>query len=370
MATPLAGIRVLDFTSLLPGPLATLLLAEAGAEVVKIERLGGGDEMRSYTPKLGADSVNFALLNRGKHSIAIDLKDPEALERLMVLVQDADVLVEQFRPGVMDRLGLGYETLRAVNPGLIYCSITGYGQSGPRAGLAGHDLNYVAETGLLDLAASADGAPVVPAALVADIGGGSYPAVINILLALLQRGQTGEGAHLDIAMTDNVFPFLYWAIGNGETAGQWPNPGGELLSGGSPRYNLYETADRKFVAAAPLEQRFWQTFCDLLGLDETERDDSADPEATKRLVASRIREHSAEHWQERFAGHDVCCCVVRTIREALGDPHFRERGLFDRRVEGDRGTIAALPMPLDPSLRRPDEQLGYPRLGNANGRLD
>ena len=370
MARPLEGIRVLDFTSLLPGPLATLILAEAGAEVLKIERPGGGDEMRSYMPKLGPDSVNFALLNRGKQSIAIDLKEPGARERLMPLAERADVLVEQFRPGVMERLGLGYETLGSVNPRLIYCSISGYGQSGARAGVAGHDLNYLAETGLLSLVASSEGAPMLPPALLADIGGGSYPAVINILLALFQRQRTGEGAFLDVAMADNVFPFLYWAIGNGLAAGRWPRPGGELVTGGSPRYNLYRTADGQFVAAGPLEDRFWEAFCDLLGLDERERNDASDPEATKRLVASRVAARPAEYWRERFAGRDCCCAVVRSVREALDDPDFGARGLFDRLVEGDGTTIAALPLPLAPAFRQSEQQLGYPSLGSANSLLD
>ncbi|MEK7875381.1 MAG: CaiB/BaiF CoA-transferase family protein, partial [Pseudomonadota bacterium] len=190
---PLEGIRVLDFSTLLPGPLATLLLAEAGAEVIKIERPGRGDEMRSYAPKFGPDSVNFALLNRGKRSIAMDLKEKGAVKKLMPLLKSADVIVEQYRPGVMDRLGLGYEALNKINPRIIYCAITGYGQSGPRAEVAAHDLNYVAEAGMLALAAGADGAPVVPAALVAALGGGTYPAVINILLALRERDRPGRG---------------------------------------------------------------------------------------------------------------------------------------------------------------------------------
>ena len=173
-----------------------------------------GDEMRSYTPKFGADSVNFALLNRGKRSIAIDLKEPGAVTRLMPLVQSADVIVEQFRPGVMDRLGLGYEAVSRANPRIIYCAITGYGQSGRRAMTAAHDLNYAAETGMLALAAGSDGAPVPPAALVADIGGGSFPAVINILLALREREQSGRGCKLDIAMAD-PYTFMYWAMGDG-----------------------------------------------------------------------------------------------------------------------------------------------------------
>jgi len=368
---PLEGIRVLDFSTLLPGPLATLILAEAGAHVTKIERPGRGDEMRSYAPEFGADSVNFALLNRGKESVEFDLKSPEAGEALRPLIERADVLVEQFRPGVMERLGLGYDELCEVNPRLIYCSITGYGKEGPRAGVAAHDLNYVAEAGLLGLTTGADGAPAIPQALLADIGGGAYPAVINILLGLLQRERTGRGAHLDVSMSDNIFTFLYWALGNGVVAGDWPEPGSELVTGGSPRYNIYRTADGRYVAAAPLEERFWQNFCDLLGLEEKLRDDSKDPEATIAAVAERIALHPASHWQERFEGHDVCCSVVRSVREAMEDEHFNSRGLFDRMVESgtDGRSIPALPVPVMPEFRRPERRVGYPKLGEANDRL-
>jgi alpha-methylacyl-CoA racemase len=372
LVIPLEGIRVLDFSTLLPGPLATLLLAEAGAHVTKIERPQRGDEMRSYAPEFGANSVNFALLNRGKESVEFDLKSPKAREVLRPLIECADVLVEQFRPGVMERLGLGYGELYEVNPRLIYCSITGYGKEGPRAGVAAHDLNYVAEAGLLGLTTGADGSPTIPQALLADIGGGAYPAVINILLGLLQRERTGEGAHLDISMSDNIFTFLYWALGNGMGAGDWPKPGGELVTGGSPRYNIYRTADGRYVAAAPLEERFWQNFCDLLDLEDKLRDDSKDPEATIAAVAERIALHPASHWQERFEGHDVCCSVVRSVREAMEDEHFNSRGLFDRVVESgtDGRDIPALPVPVMPEFRRPERRLGYPSLGEANERLE
>jgi alpha-methylacyl-CoA racemase len=372
LVIPLEGIRVLDFSTLLPGPLATLILAEAGAQVIKIERPERGDEMRSYTPEFGADSVNFALLNRGKESVEFDLKSPEAGEVLRPLIERADVLVEQFRPGVMERLGLGYDELYEVNPRLIYCSITGYGKEGPRAGVAAHDLNYVAEAGLLGLTTGADGAPTIPQALLADIGGGAYPAVMNILLGLLQRERTGEGAHLDVSMSDNIFTFLYWALGNGMVAGDWPEPGAELVTGGSPRYNIYRTADGRYVAAAPLEERFWQNFCDLLELEDKLRDDSKNPEATLAAVAERIALHPASHWQERFEGHDVCCSVVRSVREAMEDEHFNSRGLFDWVVESEtdgRG-IPALPVPVMPEFRRPERRLGYPSLGEANERLE
>jgi alpha-methylacyl-CoA racemase len=366
---PLAGIKVLDFSTLLPGPLATLILAEAGAEVIKIERPGRGDEMRSYVPKFGADSVNFAMLNRGKKSIAIDLKDKAARESLLPLIKAADVVVEQFRPGVMDRLGLGYDALNAINPRIVYCAITGYGQSGPRAEVAAHDINYVAESGMLSLAAGEDGAPIVPPALIADIGGGTYPAVINILLALRARDASGKGCKLDIAMGDNLFTFLYWAMGNGLAAGEWPKPGGELVTGGSPRFFIYRTRDDKFIAAAPLEQKFWENFCDAINLDSQFRDDAKDTAASKRAVAQRLREKTASEWQAIFAGKDLCCCVVATMQEALNDAHFKARGLFNRKVSADGKTVIALPVPVADVFRSAKIEDSYPALGDANSIL-
>ena len=366
---PLDGIRVLDFTTLLPGPLATLLLAEAGAEIIKIERPEIGDEMRLYRPRFGAASVNFALLNRGKRSIAIDLKAPGAIARLRPLIDSADVIVEQFRPGVMERLGLGWEQLSALNPRLVYCAITGYGQDGPKAQVAAHDLNYLADTGLLSLAAGANGAPVVPPALIADIGGGAYPAVINILLGLAQRNRTGKGCRLDVAMTDNLFTFEYWAIGNGLAVGEWPRPGGELVTGGSPRYNIYAAADGRYLAAAPLEDRFWSNFCDAIGLDPRFRDDAADPEASRGAVAEKIAARTSKEWRTRFAGRDVCCAIVASVEEALADPHFAARGLFARKLTATGQSIPALPVPIDPQLRGDEMEKSYPALGEANSML-
>ncbi len=242
---PLTGIRVLDFSTLLPGPLATLIFAEAGADVVKIERPGKGDEMRSYRPFFGPDSVNFALLNRGKRSVTIDLKDSQQAQDLWPLIREADIIVEQFRPGVMERLRLGYEDIKAVNPRIIYCSITGYGREGPKAQEAGHDLNYIAETGVLALSGDDQGNPIVPPVLVADIAAGTMPAVINVLLALRERDRTGQGCHLDIAMCDNLFTFQYWALGNGLLHDEWPVPGGELRH-------------RRFAAVCDLSDAGWQ----------------------------------------------------------------------------------------------------------------
>lgn len=366
MMRPLEGVRVLDFSTLLPGPMATLILAEAGAEVIKIERPGRGDEMRSYQPKFGDDSVNFALLNRGKRSIAIDLKEPGMVDRLRGLIESADIVVEQFRPGVMDRLGLGYAALSEINPKIIYCAITGYGQTGPKADVAAHDLNYIAEAGMLGLSAGADGAPVLPPALIADIAGGTYPAVVNILLALRQRDRTGRGCKLDIAMADNMFTFLYWALGNGLAAGKWPVPGGEHVTGGTPRYQIYRASDGKFVAAAPLEDKFWTNFLEAIDAPRELHDDSKDPAGIRAAIAGIIAAKPSAYWRECFAGKDVCCAIVASLQEAVQDEHFRARGLFAKELESKGERISALPVPVANFFRDDGSCDSYPALGEAN----
>jgi alpha-methylacyl-CoA racemase len=363
---PLVGLLVLDFTTLLPGPLATLLLAEAGAEVIKIER-PGGEDMRHYEPRFDGESAMFALLNRGKKSLVLDLKNEADRDKLKPLISRADVLVEQFRPGVMARLGLGYEAVRAINPKLIYCSITGYGQTGPRAGEAGHDLNYIGLTGLLALNPGPPDRPVVPPALIADIAGGTMPAVLNILLALRQRDQSGEGCRLDIAMTDAMFTFASHALASGHATGTFPGMGGARLSGGSPRYQIYPTGDGKFVCCAALEQRFWEPFTAAIGLAHEFIDDRRDPAATRRAVGAIIAARSAAEWRPVFAAADCCVTIMATLEEALRDPHFVARGLFAQRVAGPTGaTMPALPVPIDPQFRG-DASLvrAVPKLGDG-----
>jgi crotonobetainyl-CoA:carnitine CoA-transferase CaiB-like acyl-CoA transferase len=350
--------------------LATLLLAEAGAEVLKIERPPAGEEMRHGQPKWGEGSVNFALLNRGKNGIALDLKNPADQRRLMPLLERADVLVEQFRPGVMARLGLDYARASQLNPRIIYCSITGYGQSGSKRDVAGHDLNYIGDAGLLALSMGDPGHPIVPPALVADIGGGAYPAVINILLALQSRAHTGRGCYLDISMCDNLFTWMFWAFGKVAVGGIEPRNGTELLTGGSPRFHLYPTSDGKVVAAAPLEQKFWEEFCDIIELDADLRNDRRDPQRTAQRCAGIIAQNTAETWRARFSGRDCCCSIVATIGEALNDPHFKARGVFDHLLaNGSGGSIPALPMPIAPCFRgRPSEARAAPQLGADNKR--
>jgi crotonobetainyl-CoA:carnitine CoA-transferase CaiB-like acyl-CoA transferase len=343
---PLAGLLVLDFTTLLPGPLATLMLAEAGAEVIKIER-PGGEDMRRFEPQWGADSAAFALLNRGKGSRILDLKAPEARLQLKQLLQRADILVEQFRPGVMDRLGFGYHEVHDINPRLIYCSISGYGQAGPRAAEAGHDLNYIGQTGLLALQSGPEGRHVVPPGLIADIGGGTFPAVINILLALRERDRIGQGCHLDIAMTDAMFAFAWHAFAAGAATGTYPASGEGLLTGGSPRYQLYPTRDGRLVACGALEDHFWQRFTKAIGLDAWFVNDGRDPASTREAVAKIIVAKTGDEWRLILGMADCCATVVVSLQEAMRDRHFVERGLFDHKVQNESGeTIPALPLPI------------------------
>jgi alpha-methylacyl-CoA racemase len=362
---PLAGLRVIDFSTLLPGPMCSLLMARAGAEVVKVERPSRGDEMRSYVPKFGTDSVNFALLNQGKRSVALDLKDPAGVRQAIELVRGADVLIEQFRPGVMERLGLGHEAMRAINPKLVYCAITGWGQDGPLADLAAHDLNYQAESGILGLTAGSDGLPGLPNALLADIAGGAYPAFMNILLALRSREADGLGRFLDVSMADNLFPFMYWALGEGFAAKQWPSAGSGLVTGHTPRYQVYRTRDGRFLACAPLEQKFWENFLRVIEAPHL-LDDARDPRGTREAVAAIIASRTADDWLQRFAGVDACVSVVKSLQEAVEAPQFRARGLFDARIASGTGIgIPALPVPIDPQFRS-DTAPAAPRLGEAD----
>ena len=366
---PLSGILVLDFTTLLPGPLATLMLAEAGAEVIKIER-PGGEDMRVMPPRFDGEAAVFALLNRGKKSLILDLKKASDRNLLRPLLEKADVVVEQFRPGVMERLNLGFEEVRKINPRIVYCSISGYGQQGPRAGEAGHDINYQSLTGLLALQPGPLDRPVVPPALVADIGGGTMPAVINILLGLRQRDATGEGVYLDVAMTDAMFTFAWYAYAIGQATGKFPGPGELRLAGGSPRYQLYPTKDGKLVACGALEQKFWLAFCNTIGLPAPLMNDS-DAEATRAAVAAIIAGETAGHWAPKFAAADCCVTIMASLEEALHDPHFVERGLFAHSVSGVSGaTMPALPVPIAAILREaPGTVKPSPKLGANNSLL-
>jgi alpha-methylacyl-CoA racemase len=360
---PLLGLSVLDFTTLLPGPLATLMLAEAGAEVIKVEQ-PGGENARRFPPMVDGDSAAFLMLNRGKSSFELDLKSEADRAKLMPLIQRADILVEQFRPGVMSRLGLGYEDVRTLNPRLIYCSISGYGQSGPRVNEAGHDINYIGNTGLLDLQPGPPESPVVPPMLAADIAGGSFPAVINILLALRARDQCGQGCRIDIAMTDAMFTFTWAALALGAATGRFPKPGEMWLVGGSPRYQIYPAKDGKLVACGALEQKFWIAFTKAISLPAELIDDTRDPKATRDAVARLIAAKTSDQWRPIFAAADCCTTIITSLERAMADPHFVQRGVFAHKVATASGkTLPALPLPVSPDFRQAPGVKKAPKLG-------
>ena len=360
---PLSGLLVVDFTTLLPGPLATLMLAEAGAEVIKIEQ-PGGENARRFPPMIDGESAAFVMLNRGKASMSLDLKNEADRAKLTQLIKRADILVEQFRPGVMARLGLGYEDARALNPRVIYCSISGYGQSGPRVHEAGHDINYIGNTGLLDLQPGPSDHPVIPPMLAADIAGGSFPAVINILLALRARDQSGQGCHIDIAMTDAMFTFTWAALALGVATNRFPAPGEMWLVGGSPRYQIYPAKDGKLIACGAIEQKFWLAFAKAIGLPTPLVDDTQNPKTTRDAVAKLIATRTSEEWRPIFAAADCCTTVVIPLEEAMRDPHFVERGLFAHQAATASGkSLPALPLPISPEFREPPGVKKAPKLG-------
>ncbi len=363
----LSDIRVLDFSTLLPGPLASLFLSEMGAEVIKVERLKLGDEMRRKPPEVDGTNVSFAILNRGKKSIEINLKNNLQNEKLKKLIKEVDIVLEQFRPGVMKRLGLDYDSLKLINPKIIYVSITGYGQEGPKSNFAGHDLNYIGDTGLLSLSMGKEDNTVVPPALIADIGAGSYPAIMNILLALRKRDLIKEGSYIDISMTDGLFTFMFWALGKGFSKNEWSQNSDYYLSGGSPRYNIYETKDKRYLAVAPIEDRFWNKFCEVIDLDITYKDQKKPDQEIIEKVTSIIKTKTSGYWGNVFKKADCCCTVVKSLKEAVNDDHFISRNLFSKRVKiSDEIALPSLPLPVSKQFLSPKIIKSFPKLGEQN----
>jgi alpha-methylacyl-CoA racemase len=370
---PLSGVRVIDFSTLLPGPLATLFLSEAGADVVKVEQ-PSGDGMRSYFSSSDGGDAAFAILNRGKRSVTLDLKKPADHSVALELVQECDILVEQFRPGVMERLGLGYDVVRKINPRVIYCSITGYGQTGPSSNKSGHDINYLGDVGILAQSCGQSGARVLPAVPLADVAGGTYPALLNMLIALRHRDQTGEGTYLDISIAGSLFALSYlpWARHfAGDHAGSKAGPG--VMTGGSPRYQLYDASDGAIIAAAPLEEKFWLTFTDAIELESEMRLPDAPAGPVIERVAKLIGSKPGEHWRAVFAERDCCCSVVSTLQEALSHPQFSRESRGGGVVRTPSGKLVpALPIPLAPHFCvTADQEVDAPKLGevaNSEGR--
>ncbi|MFU8804867.1 MAG: CaiB/BaiF CoA transferase family protein [Bradymonadaceae bacterium] len=326
----LSGLKVLDLSRLLPGPFCTLLLADMGAEVIKVEDPRGGDYARYYPPHVGDVGAFFGALNRNKRSITLNLKHERGVELLGRLAKSADVVIESFRPGVMDRLGVGYEALKARNPALVYCAISGYGADGTMQDRAGHDLNYMARCGLLDLNGRPDQKPVVAGFQLADIAGGALYAALGIVSALYRREQTGTGGFLDISMTEGALSFALPSLAT-LGVGQAVVRGEGMLGGGIPSYDVYETADGRYLSVAPLEPKFWTAFVEVIGMPGLVADGLATGEAgelAKQKVAEILRQKSLVEWVEIFGAVDVCVEPVSTIEEVLEDELFKARKIF------------------------------------------
>jgi alpha-methylacyl-CoA racemase len=350
-ALPLEGIRVLDLSRLLPGGFCSLLLADFGADVIKVEDTGAGDYLRWWAPHYegaedSAKSALFLALNRGKRSIRLDLKTAEGREVLLRAARESDVVLESFRPGVLDRLGVGYDALRAVNPGIVYCAITGYGQDGPHRDRSGHDMNYLGLVGLLGLTGQAGGPPVQSAGQIADVGGGSLMAAFGILAALRERERSGEGQLVDVSMADGALSWLALIAAAYLADGVVPRRGDLDLAGALVCYRPYRCADG-WVTLGALEPKFWHAWC-----RGVEREDLVDQQfarpgsATHREVEALFAQRTRQQWQDFASEHDCCLEAVLELDEALASDHVRARDLV---TELDQ-----------PGAQRPVRLLGLP----------
>jgi len=322
---PLAGIRVLDLTRLLPGRVATLHLADLGAEVIKIEDPQVGDYARTLGTGEGADSAYFRMINRNKQGLRLDLKKAEGVEVFKRLASAADVIVESFRPGVMDKLGVGYAAIAALNPRIAYCSISGYGQDGPYKDLAGHDINYLGYAGVLDQIGCEGGDPALPNFQIADLLGGALTAAMGILAAVLDAQRTGKGRYVDVSMTDSVLAHTYFTMLRLNDSGHSLPRGADLLSGGLPCYGAYRCADGRHMAVGALEGKFWKICCAVLGHPEwVGRQWDA---GLRAEVAAVFAARPRDEWAKLFAAVDCCVTPILTPEEALANEQITARGM-------------------------------------------
>jgi alpha-methylacyl-CoA racemase len=351
---PLSNVRVLDLTRLLPGGFCTLLLADLGADVIKVEDTGAGDYVRWAPPLYGSDeqtplgtrSALYLALNRNKRSIRLDLKQEGGKQALLRLTESADVLVESFRPGVLDRLGIGYEALTQANPALVYCPITGYGQDGPNRDRAGHDMNYLGLNGLLGLTGEAGGPPIQSAGQIADLGGGGMMAAIGILAALHEARRSGEGQMVDISMTDGSLSWLVMEAARYFCSGEVPRRGEVMLAGAIICYRPYEAKDG-WVTCGALEPKFWQAFCRGVGREDLAEKQFERPgsEAHKE-VTEIFRSRTREEWRVFNDEHDAMIEPIVDLGEALESELVREREMTVSYQQPELGEVRQLGFPI------------------------
>jgi len=331
LVASLEDIVVLDFTRLLPGPFCTQLLANLGADVIKIEDLQLGDYMRSVPPLVDGVSYPFVMVNRGKRSLAVDLKTPEGQDIIRKLARRADVVVEQFRPGVMARLGADYDGLALMNPKLVYCSFSGYGQTGPYKDLPGHDLNFEALAGILAVTGTKENRrPAIPGVPIADLASG-FNAALAILASLRTRDRTGRGEFIDLSIHDTAVTLLVLGLARYLATGEEPLPGETLLTGTFPFYALYETKDGRWISVATVEPKFWVRMCVLVGapeLSDQQIADESERAAVAETLAERFREKTFAEWERIFEPERLPVAGVKRVPEVVDDPHVKARGLL------------------------------------------
>jgi crotonobetainyl-CoA:carnitine CoA-transferase CaiB-like acyl-CoA transferase len=363
---PLAGTKVLDLTRLLPGAFCSQILADLGATVVKVEEPGRGDYHRAFPPIARVESGSFLLLNRNKQSITLNLKKEAGRKILEELAAQSDVLVEGFRPGVMERLGLTYDALKEINPRLIYCAITGYGQDGPYSEKPGHDLNYLAVCGALQLFGKAGQGPIVPGLSIADVGGGSLMAVAGILAALIARGRTGTGQLVDISMTDGATAWLALHAADWLFAGVEPRGGERPFIGQAPCYNVYRCADGRYVALGIIETHFWHRFCDAAGLAELRDRQWPQGEEARRqaeILQALFSNKTRDEWMKTLTPLDIPFTPVNSMAEAFQDAQLQHRAMLQSLEHPVEGRIPQLGFPIKLSdtpctMRTPPPLLG------------
>jgi crotonobetainyl-CoA:carnitine CoA-transferase CaiB-like acyl-CoA transferase len=345
MSGPLEGVRVLDLTRLLPGGYCTLLLSDLGADVIKVEEPGRGDYIRWSPPMVEGSSAAHRALNRGKRSITLDLKAPGGSDLLIRLAERSDVLVESFRPGVMDRLGVGHEALLARNPRLVSCAITGYGQDGPYRDTAGHDINYLGYAGALWLGGPAGAEPSLPGVQVADLGGGAMMGAVGILAALFERDRTGRGRFLDVSMLDGVVSWLSIHLGV-HLADPEMLPAARPLSGDLACYRVYRAGDGRSLTVGALEPQFWRALCEELGCPELVDDQYAPPGRQAEMMVilqERFAGRSRDEWMRQFGSIPACVGPVNDLAEAMDDPQVVHRGMI--------GEVDGRPVGPGPALK-------------------
>jgi len=365
---PLEGIKILDLTRLLPGPYGTMLLGDLGAEVIKIEEPERGDYARWNPPQINRVGSRHLLLNRNKKSLTLNLKAPEGKAVLRRMVeQGADVLIEQFRPGVMERLGVGYKDLEKVNPRIIYCSLTGYGQDGPYRDLAGHDLNYIGIAGVLGLTGQKGGSPVIPGIQIADLIGGGLYAVIGILSALMARQKTGRGQYVDISMLDGVVSLLPDSAALYFAEGKAPRAGERRLGGGLPQYQVYQTQDGKYLAVGALEEKFWANLSRLIGRPEwaekIPRELEPRCEEIQKEMARLFKTKTQKEWLDLLMHEDTCVTAVQSLDEVFADPQVRSRQMLVETTHPKAGRVRQIGVPIKFSETPGEIRMPAPEIG-------